>query len=110
MSKYIRTKNAIYERLFKDKCLNKGTSIIVNGEIMPYKEDVIAQADTIEELCDGFVVDYGEGIKHFISNYEYLGNFAKYKNVYGGIWLNEWGLKYVAKLNDKGELELLWLM
>ena len=28
------------------------------------------------------------------------------KNVYGAIW-TEWGLKYVSKMNEKGELELI---
>lgn len=87
--------------------------------------DIIKQADTIEELCDEFVLHYGDTIQTNIpipwATYERRGdNWQKHKEkllselkktqrkaiVYGAIWTDK-GLIYVAKINDKGELELL---
>ena len=74
--------------------------------------DIVKEADTIEELCDCFVVyEKGGGFAGEHRTYNDL-EFAKYEAneyvsiVYGGIW-TEKGLIYVAKMNDKGELELL---
>jgi len=62
-------------------------------------------ADTIEELCDEFVyvaskedrpiIIYKPSVFHKLSD-----------ELYGAIWTDK-GLIYVAKLNDKGDLELL---
>lgn len=84
-------------------------------------------ANTIEELCDEFVdtselkttntggwlydefdsdnkclVYYAEDERRTIP----LNEFDDLSKIYGAIWC-EWGLKYVAKMNDKGVLELL---
>ena len=64
------------------------------------KENVLVQADTIEELCDEFVVIV-DG-KHYIRVPASNPNFQ----TYGAIWTDK-GLIYIAKMNDKGELELL---
>lgn len=94
-------------------------------EISPYYKNC-KQADTIEELCDEFVIDNwkekgkpvycfkyvketktaycidgGGYITLFIPKMLECGCIIK-----GAIW-TEWGLKYVAKMNDKGELELI---
>lgn len=84
-------------------------------------------ADTIEELCDEFVAanvkcNYyrlthicrekyyepkipmyyvGEHTHDFVDNFINNGN-----EIYGAIWTDK-GLIYVAKMNEKGELELL---
>ena len=73
-------------------------------------DEVIKQADTIEELCDEFV------IKAYISSYPQIYHSVDLKElnehrekdteVFGAIWTSK-GLIYVAKMNDKGELELL---
>ena len=62
-------------------------------------------ADTIEELCDEFVI---ENNGYCISDlYTIKRLLVKNKVVvYGAIWTDK-GLIYVAKLNDKGELVLL---
>lgn len=112
--KYIRTKDGIYK---------------TDSPIQPEKEIQIKwiddhcfetswktkpcewkQADTIEELCDRFVLitnraHYGFG--HF-RNIErvVLGKEEKLIACYGAIWTDK-GLIYVAKMNEKGELELL---
>lgn len=79
---------------------------------------IIKQADTIEELCDEFVIKYKDGT-HDTLNYDYSQRLKymemekynmeiKFGNceLYGAIWTDK-GLKYVAKMNEKGELELL---
>ena len=115
--KYIRTvEGNIYERLFVDKCLNKGISIIVDGKIMPYKEEVIKTADTIEELCDVIIftdkygnheIIYGD-INQKRKRIEEIKSMGLNESdiFYGAIWTDK-GLIYVAKMNEKGELELL---
>lgn len=112
--KYIRTKDGIYG---------------INQPIQPERELQIKwiddhcfetswktkpcewkQADTIEELCDEFVYIRPNGIyewhNDFVGN-EYEINLIKdgYQ-IYGAIWTDK-GLIYVAKMNEKGELELL---
>ncbi len=103
--KYIRTKDGIYWN-------------ILDGVLSPqtWIGNPIAEADTIEELCDEFVSVDNYGNKSIGNDFELAK--AKYKilnagavkmlngDVFGAIW-TEWGLKYVAKMNDKGELELL---
>ena len=80
----------------------------------------IKVADTIEELCDCFVYTlHKEGIGFQLSfeltkalarnciREKMLGRVkAKEVRVYGAIWTDK-GLIYVAKMNKKGELELL---
>lgn len=131
--KYIRTKDGIFtqENYEKTKVL-VGILQKEQAKIMPIERtdfDIIAQADTIEDLCDVFigVLTLEDGhICHIWYNDEYLGitewdSYEEYMEkiweytkanqsldeiIYGTIW-TEWGLKYVAKMNDKGELELL---
>ena len=77
------------------------------------KNEIVDEANTIEELCDEFVIAYENGARIVYGDLEW----AKVKSIasskigikliiYGAIW-TEWGLKYVAKMNSKGELELL---
>lgn len=87
--------------------------------------DIIKQADTIEELCDefrGVWTNYCEDGKDaheeyhydkeknvFYDDFEELTHKAaieKFDIFYGAIWTDK-GLVYVAKMNEKGELELL---
>lgn len=70
----------------------------------------IAQADTIEELCNEFVAEkYGNRIVFSVEDrktYETRYCVEYGWNIYGAIW-TEKGLIYVAKMNEKGDLELL---
>ena len=77
------------------------------------KNEIVDKAETIEELCDEFVIAYENGARIVYGDLEW----AKVKAIasskigikliiYGAIWTNK-GLIYVAKMNDKGELELL---
>ena len=122
--KYIRTKDGIYERMFPD-CKTQRISFDHKTIEPAYftadyewvaQKDVIKQADTIEELCDEFIVVHengnhviqkkvGNGLKDMDKDYpEYLKRNNQI--FYGAIWTDK-GLIYVAKMNDKGELELL---
>ena len=127
--KYIRTKDGhIYEVISKDVaefgdetyevqgyiCKSKTKSSAYKPYIDEYK--VIKQADTIEELCDCFIavdkngnlcenpmIAKGHCFKSFCNYYKAKGIDV---DCYLAILTDE-GLIYVAKLNKKGELELL---
>ena len=74
------------------------------------KNKIVDEAGTIEELCDEFVLvdnNYYE-VRHDFENAKQgvdIG-ICKGGELYGAIWTNK-GLIYVAKMNKKGELELL---
>ena len=131
--KYIRTKDGIWKYVGKrelaltpksklvDYYVNKRLHCFVSYGYGRLKEErIIAKADTIEELCDEFLVF--DDRKPFNEHYPFLNKncptgfihaqdmVKACKNehfvVYGAIW-NDKGLIYVAKMNDKGELELL---
>ena len=112
---YIRTKDGVYEVVTAERCSDNkllyiiSTSKTENTTDWVHEADVISKADTIEELCDRFVVIDKEtkevmNIVSFLP-YAILWSSCKY-NIYGAVWC-EWGLKYVAKMNDKGKLELI---
>ena len=99
--KYIRTKDGIiFPTKAKEKDIEKG---------IYYKI-----ADTVEELCDVLVniVYDGHGRPHWETRCWHDRTWKKdFKNdsdwsIYGAIWTDK-GLIYVAKMNSKGELELL---
>lgn len=69
------------------------------------------QADTIDKLCDTFVICVDKQGYLIIDDYkkamEIMQRNDDYNAVcYGAIWTDK-GLIYVAKMNEKGELELL---
>ena len=106
MGKYIRTKDAIYKvrKPALDEYLWEDSTYVYKHEHINNK-DIIKRADTIEELIDKFVC--GQTILRskedaFIAT----GIEIKIPTVYGAIWTTK-GLIYVARMNDKGELELL---
>ena len=101
-------KNRIY-KVESETCNKQGYYIDRYEEDVILKEQVIKQSENLEELCDRFVVMDKEtkevmDIVYFLE-YAKLWSYCKY-NIYGAVWC-EWGLKYVAKMNDKGELELI---
>ena len=80
---------------------------------------VLKFADNIEELCSNFVITNREyKVLYETSDYYYFRNFyldhkwqidkglTGYCRYYGAIGTDK-GLIYVAKMNEKGELELL---
>ena len=64
------------------------------------------QVDTIEELCDEFVLINKKDKMHFIDVLSPDLYDCKNFVIYGAIWTDK-GLIYVAKMNSKGELKLL---
>ena len=74
------------------------------------KEEVVKQADTIKELVDMFVIKNPKnGCLDIVSSLGVI-NVQLFNEsglvVYGAIWTDK-GLIYVAKMNEKGELELI---
>lgn len=116
---YIRTKNGVYE------VLNKETDIcVLTNRSWVYKFEIIKQADTIKEMTDYFFhLTYNVDTHSYIINYfgkveeldEYLKNYKQDLMLGIGIGSDKiffalstyLGLKYVARMNEKGELELL---
>ena len=92
--KYIRTKDGRIEMVAEQD----------HGRIASLYTLFEKEADTIEELVDVYVCVEPNG-NHTIlpsnSIIAFLGTIF-----YGAIWTDK-GLIYVAKMNDKGELELL---
>lgn len=94
-NEYIRTNEGIYSWDCPIEALMKAT--------------IIKRADNIQDLCDVFVYENEKGNK-IVEKILTFGSFmyatGEYEFKYGAIW-NDKGLIYVAKINDKGELELL---
>lgn len=107
--KYIRTEDGFLLEVIRESESKKSYITKPNGWVI-HKYRVIKQANTIEELCDEFV------IKAYISSYPQIYHSVDLKElnefrekdtiVYGAIWTDK-GLIYVAKMNDKGELCLI---
>ena len=117
--KYIRTKDRII--------LNPAPFNCGNNEFGTYMGEDARQANTIEELCDEFISVGGKSLgSHFRTDGYGLTNLLNqselHKSIlkelqgqghryYGAIWITgengEPILKSVAKMNKKGELELI---
>ena len=114
--KYIRTKDGIWQYNEENNSAERpNIEFQCNQLWLNIKEqDIINQADTIEELCDVLVniIYDGHGEPHWEIRCRYDRTWKKdFKNdsdwsIYGAIWTDK-GLIYVAKMNDKGELELI---
>ena len=114
--KYIRTKDGIYEVVgFDDECIIPSLLIKVKKDCCIErithccKDDILKEASTPEELCDEFVLPkFREVFAIDVFSKQICINHIKCGNgdVYGAIW-TERGLIYVAKMNEKGELELI---
>lgn len=115
--KYIRTKDGRISYLSGEP--NEEITdyeIITSKGTLTYrrKDEVIKIADTIEELCDELVIiqkdfrDLLNADTHCLQTLKryYEINKIEVLGIYGAIWTNR-GLIYVAKMNDKGVLELL---
>ena len=110
--KYIRTKTNVSQLKTKLNCKELYDYLI---QFDNYEHDLIKVADTIEELCDGFIVEEKDHKDNWftMSTSEFKNMeledkqlMAKDWNHYGYIKTDK-GLIYVAKMNEKGELELL---
>ena len=123
--RYIRTENEIFEVIDENdryyRCINPQISWATIKSKIENDENgidyVIAESNTIEKLCDEFVlvVDYskiGKNNEHIIiknNKLEYfklLTNVIKNSTIFGAIWTSK-GLIYVAKMNSEGKLVLI---
>ena len=104
---YIRTKDEVYE---VEQSQLEDDEEVVNcdyGQI--HKLEILRKSNTIEELCDLFVLEethYMETSLQEIILYEKCIGKGLITTIKGAIWTDK-GLIYVAKMNDKGELELI---
>ena len=117
MSKFIRTKYGIYEvesEFLDNEGKWVGYNIVGNDIAIILRTQVINQADTIEELCDEFVL-YDNQLKTYgvfdkkVITFKWIQNHStiyKGMTIYGAIWTSK-GLIYVAKMDKKGDLELI---
>lgn len=111
--KYIRTKNGIYEANDEFKIEDE---VLYEKDQLTFDEDdyvwfsygeVISQADTIEELCDGFIAETEDITKFRVEpTLENAKMYCGIKNIYGAIWTDR-GLIYVAKMDENGKLVLI---
>jgi len=116
MNKYIRTKDRIFEVNENGETYNGYGCKSKNGTVKIHKKDIIKEADTIEELVDEFVIKHiNNSNPYVVDEYqktEILKDRQKAFVEYGveevkcAIWTDK-GLIYVAKMNEKGELELI---
>ena len=126
--KYIRTKNGFYGfakrmslslgREPKGDYYHSVTDRFLHrlGAGVLQDKFIIKQADTIEELCDTIAIVWKDHLptiwndtthfKDLLSMYSSYQRKHKIVAIYGAIWTDK-GLIYVAKMNDKGELELI---
>ena len=113
---YIRTKHRIYqvESVFLD---NNGEwigyNIVEYDMALILRSQVTREADSLEELCDEFVVirdttKITQLIRTDDIDYlkELMESDKRIIEVKGAIWTDK-GLIYVAKMNNKGNLELI---
>jgi len=129
--RYIRTNEGVFELHEKQGNIEGMFNIKLKNFLNPKgyriiaKERVIKQSDTIEELCDEFIWKWNESEFPYSTARQYCRfsgwgdlkrtireeeNYGKNLNqdyvIFGAIWTDK-GLIYVAKMNEKGELELL---
>lgn len=125
--RYIRTKDGVYELI--SNLDNKNRMNVKAKTYFSYvliaKSSIVAQDNTIEDLVDEYVfvdsigsfvitIDWCDKQKVEKSTVEFecmslsrpLKDCLKRGTIYGAIWTDK-GLIYVAKMNEKGELELL---
>lgn len=115
---YIRTKIGIFEKETPNKdndfLVEDETRILTTGGGLINKKSIINQSDSIEELCDEFVL-YDNQLKTYgvfdkkVITFKWLQNHLEiYKGmtIYGAIWTSK-GLIYVAKMNENGVLCLI---
>ena len=104
--KYIRSKDRVLKvrKPFEDEYTDN-THIHCYEHPMVHKRDIIKSANTIEELCDAFL--FTDSNKSFLQVEDGKDNIKGKDIICYGAILTDKGLIYVAKMNEKGELELL---
>ena len=106
--KYIRTNEKIYERDFSRDSTD---SCIFTTKAWVYKRDIVRQSDSLEDLCDCFLIfcknkihyydDLGEAITFYTHKYKNEGG-----KLIGGI-VTSTGINFVCAYKDESnKLEL----
>ena len=123
---YIRTKDGVFELVDTYyMCVdgvetymydNNGRGVEIRGS------QILKQSENLEELCDEFVCEWFDKkvnrYRHVYCSFKIGQSKELYRRdiplpadvdfeIYAGIWVNGKGLTYVAKMNDKGKLELI---
>ncbi len=123
--KYIRTKDGVYELKVNEELKAQKTSnyFYINDKRFTCNllldEKYVKkckQSDTIEELCDIYIEEYLDYKSVILKSDLYRGEDGSWRKevglpehkikIYGAIWVGV-DLKSIAKMNKKGELELL---
>lgn len=124
MKRYIRTKDGRIVEI-KDNMVVKQSDVLrLVYKDRPYicvlngNDEIVNQADNIEELIDEFIlcVNNGKNNYHYCKSLNvairkkrdmtYCAYAEKQVSIIGAIWTDK-GLIYIAKMNEKGEWELL---
>ena len=113
MGKYIRTKDGIWKyNQKKNSAERPNKEFKCNQMWLNIEEkDILKKANTIEELCDVFVIKWTDGtycrnLMDGLSQAKYWLSHDNNAIIYGAIFTDR-AIIYVAELNRKGELELL---
>ena len=110
---FVRTKEKVYEVVEENEryykcCYDDGCITLVakfDNDVNGFSK-ALKTADTIADLCDEIVgIDNTYG-HQFLRAFPYKCAYYWNGGVYGAIWTDK-GLKYIAKMNLKGELELI---
>ena len=120
--RYIRTENTVYER-YDDKikavdgyiAVKPKGLLPIKGYQIVSKDRILKESDYILDLCEGIIVEeIGNGSIWFVMGIDEFKNGDKEELKYlmkswryNFFIKNDRGLIYVAKMNNKGELELL---
>lgn len=112
MSRFIRTENGIYDT--SKGLYTPSIKMWAIGFITIYDDQILKEADTIEELCDEFHIEFDSLWlpKEILYSKYYHFDIAKQnlednETLYGVIHIKGKGLIYVAKMNENGELVLI---
>lgn len=120
--KYIRTKDGIYEVEKKERAYFEGQPLLYyckSKSSLVEEKNVLNQADTIEELCDIYVIVNKETkqplpltpASRWTFDEARAHSIYEESELFACIWVFNSNrvptLKPVAQLDDKGELELL---
>ena len=110
--KYIRTNTGVYE-VTDDLIINRFGHLAKKADpiiTISGVGEIIKQSDTIEELCDEFVIaDVEHKCRERVFKpalVQVIKNNKKPYEIYGAIWTDK-GLIFVARMNNEGVLELL---
>lgn len=117
---YIRTKDGIYKVSHLNAYAThkrKGETLLEGYKTSYIKnENIIAQSENLEELCDCIIETKGHTGDYFHYTYTAFDEPSKERllddminqdfEVYYAIWASK-GLIYVAKMDDEGDLRLL---